>query len=95
MKKMLAISLSIVLLLGILSGCASPSNAPASDSSSNSDPAANYPSTNITFIVPYTAGGGTDALARLLAAGLETGQAQPDRGGCRRRGDQAHRSDQG
>ena len=31
-----------------------------------------YPTQPVRFVVPYAAGGGTDAMARILAKGLET-----------------------
>jgi tripartite-type tricarboxylate transporter receptor subunit TctC len=81
MKKSLALTLVLVLLLGILASCAPPNSAatptPDAGNDTPADPAADYPNTNITFIVPYTAGGGTDALARLLAASLETELGKP------------------
>jgi tripartite-type tricarboxylate transporter receptor subunit TctC len=36
-----------------------------------------YPSRPVTFVVPYQAGGGTDAMARLLAGRLEKRLGQP------------------
>ncbi len=39
--------------------------------------AAGYPSRPVRFIVPYAAGGGTDALARFLGSGLERRLGQP------------------
>jgi tripartite-type tricarboxylate transporter receptor subunit TctC len=39
--------------------------------------AQDYPSQPVRFIVPYAAGGGTDAMARFLAKGLETRLGQP------------------
>src|SRR5258708_7521221 len=40
-------------------------------------PAQDYPSRPVRLIVPYAAGGGTDALARFLARALEQRLGQP------------------
>src|SRR5215475_7407593 len=40
-------------------------------------PAQDYPNKPVRIVVPYAAGGGTDALARYLAHGLERRLAQP------------------
>jgi tripartite-type tricarboxylate transporter receptor subunit TctC len=39
--------------------------------------AQDYPTQPVRFVVPYAAGGGTDAMARFLARGLETRLGQP------------------
>ena len=39
--------------------------------------AQDYPTQAVRFVVPYAAGGGTDAMARILAKGLETRLGQP------------------
>jgi tripartite-type tricarboxylate transporter receptor subunit TctC len=39
--------------------------------------AQDYPTQPVRFVVPYAAGGGTDAMARFLAKGLETRLGQP------------------
>jgi tripartite-type tricarboxylate transporter receptor subunit TctC len=44
--------------------------------SASQDPSA-YPSKPVRIVVPYAAGGGTDALARFLARGLEKRMGQP------------------
>jgi tripartite-type tricarboxylate transporter receptor subunit TctC len=40
-------------------------------------PVPDYPTQPVRFVVPYAAGGGTDAMARILAKGLETRLGQP------------------
>ena len=55
---------SIILkgaVLGALCLVASPGRGAAQD----------YPTKPVRIVVPYAAGGGTDALARFLASGLE------------------------
>jgi tripartite-type tricarboxylate transporter receptor subunit TctC len=61
---------SIILkgaVLGALCLVASPGRGDAQD----------YPSKPVRIVVPYAAGGGTDALARFLASGLEKRLGQP------------------
>jgi tripartite-type tricarboxylate transporter receptor subunit TctC len=41
------------------------------------DPSKDYPTKPVRIVVPYAAGGGTDALARFLASGLEKRMGQP------------------
>ena len=61
---------SIILkgaVLGALCLVASPGRGAAQD----------YPTKPVRIVVPYAAGGGTDALARFLASGLEKRLGQP------------------
>ena len=59
MKKIAAVLLCLVMALSCLAGCGS---------SASTD---EFPSKDITLIVPFAAGGGTDALARKLAEIVE------------------------
>lgn len=70
MKKIFSIILALSMLL-VASGCG------ASTSSSTSAPASQatsvkFPTTTIKIIVPFSAGGSTDLLARLLAPEMST-----------------------
>lgn len=81
-KRMLSLTLSTVMLIGMLAGCGSkekpaPStNAPAASaapSASAPEPAAKAwePAKTINVIVPFGAGGGTDVMARAVAAAVD------------------------
>lgn len=71
MKKMrilLALSMAAAL-----TACAKPAERKQSESQQTSD----YPKKSVQFIVPYSAGGGTDSLMRLLTAAMEKDWGQP------------------
>lgn len=61
--------ITIVLMLFIASMCLFAQG----NAESNT---AHYPATKIQFIIPYSAGGGTDSLMRLLANAMETDLGQ-------------------
>ena len=65
--------------LGLAAAAALPLQlwAQASAPGGGSNPAANWPSKAVRIIVPYTAGGGTDAVARGLANQLSEAWGQP------------------
>ncbi|MEG0178298.1 MAG: tripartite tricarboxylate transporter substrate binding protein [Oscillospiraceae bacterium] len=86
MKKFLAFIMALSMMSVMFVGCTqnktTSTAAPAQSEQAKSeapkaDPAANYPEKNIQLIVPYSAGGGTDALSRLLAAALEKELGKP------------------
>lgn len=54
----------VILVTTVFTGC-------DSGKQTSIDGVENYPNQNIEFIVPYSAGGGTDALMRLLTAAME------------------------
>lgn len=74
MKKILCMTLALALVLA-LAGCGGTSSAPASSAapaaSGSTAPAAWAPSENVTMIVAYKAGSGTDNTARVLSAYAE------------------------
>ena len=55
----------------------------------DADPAA-YPEDDITFVVPFAAGGPTDTVTRLIAEPMARGARPADRG-AERRGRRRHR----
>lgn len=57
MKKLIALVLSLALACTLLTSC---------NGGGDKQPAKEYPSKDITLIIPFGAGGGTDALARKL-----------------------------
>ena len=61
-KSILVISLLTILLLATLSGCGTTAT-----SNTSTTPEVNYPTKDITFIVPVSPGGGYDTYSRLLA----------------------------
>lgn len=71
MKKLLLLSLSIVLVLSLVAcGDAAVENGETGD-------AAEYPTKPIEIVVAYKAGGGTDVGARILASAAEEEIGQP------------------
>lgn len=81
-KKVLGILLSTIMIVGLLSGCGSspaePADSkPAEDTKTTSEPAQatdkeasaadSYPDKQVTMVVPFSAGGGTDLVCRALA----------------------------
>lgn len=63
-KTLLLVAIIVVLLLSTVSGCASTKTANTTPSGA---PAIDYPTKDITFIVPVSPGGGFDIYARMLA----------------------------
>lgn len=63
-KIFLAILLAGVMTLGLLGGCSAETKSAGAVSS-------NYPTKDITCIVPYAAGGGTDNIARAVASTID------------------------
>ena len=67
MKKLIALALSLALVLS-LAACGGKTNEPQQpDNSSTETAAVDFSTKNVTCIVPYDAGGGTDAVMRGLA----------------------------
>jgi tripartite-type tricarboxylate transporter receptor subunit TctC len=67
MKKMLSMALILMLMMAMLAGCSKPAETPAPGTET---PAAGgqFPTKNISGIVQWGAGGGTDSLMRPLAS---------------------------
>ena len=67
MKKLIALALSLALVLS-LAACGGKTNDPQQPDNSGTETAAvDFSTKNVTCIVPYDAGGGTDAVMRGLA----------------------------
>ena len=64
-------ALVLPLVLTACSGGSTDDGSGTNDAAGDSDQCANYPSEDITLLVPYSAGGGFDAWARLLAPHIE------------------------
>lgn len=75
MKRTLATILASVMLLLCLSGCGndsgSGSQGGANQSGSSGGSDIDYPTRDISMIVPFGAGGATDLIARAIAVGME------------------------
>lgn len=71
-KKILALLLSLCLMLGMLAGCGSESASTAQESAAAASTATaatgEYPTKNISGIIQWGAGGGTDSLMRPLGS---------------------------
>ncbi|MCI8453198.1 MAG: hypothetical protein HFE84_01075 [Lachnospiraceae bacterium] len=79
MRKKILLALSC-LTVGLLAGCSQkPAEAPketqaqteAQTQANEAENAVAYPEKNVNFIIPYSAGGGTDSLMRLMTAAME------------------------
>jgi tripartite-type tricarboxylate transporter receptor subunit TctC len=75
MRKKISLAL-VCLTIGLLSGCSqktaeAPKETSAKTQETTRESAATYPEKNINFIIPYSAGGGTDSLMRLMTAAME------------------------
>jgi tripartite-type tricarboxylate transporter receptor subunit TctC len=72
MKKRFALTLTVILLLGAFVGCGSGAGIAETAGSASAVPKpVNYPKGNINFIIPFSAGGGTDICNRLWGQYLE------------------------
>jgi tripartite-type tricarboxylate transporter receptor subunit TctC len=81
MRKKFMLFMLLVLMVVFSAACGSNANSASSNSNNEkgSDKAKNikFPEKQITLIVPYAAGGGTDATARALAKAAEKHLGQP------------------
>ncbi|MDR1316723.1 MAG: tripartite tricarboxylate transporter substrate binding protein [Spirochaetales bacterium] len=65
MKRNLSVSLILMCALALFIGCSKSDSSPGQpDSAGGLTPPAGYPSKNVTVIVPFAAGGGTDLTGR-------------------------------
>lgn len=69
MKKVLCAVLTAACVMTLFTSCAKGGSASGAESKAGAD-AVQYPQKNINFIVPYSAGGGTDTLMRLLVTAM-------------------------
>lgn len=69
MKKFLSI-LSLIVLI-IAAGCSSGSDSETSSGGSEGEKEVDFPTKPLELIVPYSAGGGTDAVGRAISASAE------------------------
>ena len=63
MKKVLILALILILVFPLVIGCSSPTG--------GVEPEEFYKNNDVTLIVPWRAGGGTDRLARVIQRYLE------------------------
>lgn len=84
MKKIIALLLCLSLMLLCLSGCASSepetsvqtatpdeTEAPVQEGTADTETTIRYPENDLTMIIPFGAGGGTDTVMRLVASEVE------------------------
>ena len=77
-RTMLKGAVTGALCVAVLGSAAAQDSAIMKDSAITKDSAVSkYPARPVRLVVPYAAGGGTDALARFLAQGLERQFGQP------------------
>lgn len=73
MKKILSAVLAAACAMTLFTSCAKGGGSTGGAGSKADAGAVQYPQKNINFIVPYSAGGGTDTLMRLLATAMGKG----------------------
>lgn len=77
MKKLLALVSIFIIASLIFTGCGQNTSQQNSANNTTTDNKNKFPEKNIELIVPFAAGGGTDAVARALASAAEKYLGQP------------------
>lgn len=76
LKKVLSATLALAMTAALFTGCSGSSSA-SGGASANSAKTANFPTKQISLIVPYSAGGASDTVARIYAAQLQKVLGKP------------------
>ena len=76
-KKTLSLFLILVLSLGVLAGCGSKEESEKVEKEETPVAEADFPTKKINLIVPWSAGGITDRVARVFAPLFEKHLGQP------------------
>jgi tripartite-type tricarboxylate transporter receptor subunit TctC len=78
LKKLLSVGLALALSAALLTGCnGSGSESSAADSQPEESATIDFPTKQINVIVPYSAGGASDTVARIYASQLQSVIGKP------------------
>ncbi|WP_411676678.1 tripartite tricarboxylate transporter substrate binding protein [Caproicibacter sp.] len=77
LKKILSATLTLAMTAALFTGCSGTGSASSSASSAAASKATDFPTKQISLIVPYSAGGASDTVARIYASQLQQVLGKP------------------
>jgi len=73
MKRMFGLLMALVMVLSMAVGCGSNEDVGKTPEQGTQAETLKYPESTVNFIVPFSAGGGTDTMARAVTSVLDLG----------------------